>query len=168
MSNRILCAALTGTAVTLTSIGPALSHEIVGNRVFPATLTIDDPGVNDELAFPTVSMFKTGDDPSVKQRDISGEFAKRITEDFGVSLSPTYTKLYAPGGPNMMGASGFQNLETHSNIECIKIPNTSLFYRPGLASNGVAAVPKVSAPSGLRFTHRRFGSGKVSVTCHQA
>jgi len=168
MSNRILCAALTGTAVTLTSIGPALSHEIVGNRFFPATLTIDDPGVNDELAFPTVSMFKTGDDPSVKQRDISGEFAKRITEDFGVSFSPTYTKLYAPGGPNMMGANGFQNLETTFKYRVYKNPEHELFYRPGLVSNGVAAAPKVSAPSGSRFTHRRFGSGKVSVTCHQA
>jgi hypothetical protein len=27
------------------------AHEIVGNRFFPATLAIDDPGVNDELAF---------------------------------------------------------------------------------------------------------------------
>src|SRR6266550_3814467 len=112
MSNRLLYAALCGAAATLTSLGPALGHEIVGNRFFPATLTIDDPGVNDELAFPTISVFKTGDDPSVKQLDISGEFAKRITEDFAVSFSPTWTRLYAPGGPNMTGANGFQNLAT--------------------------------------------------------
>ncbi|MGA7252745.1 MAG: hypothetical protein WCC54_10280 [Pseudolabrys sp.] len=31
----------------------ALAHEIVGNRFFPATLAIDDPGVTDELALPT-------------------------------------------------------------------------------------------------------------------
>ena len=120
MSNRILCAALTGTAATLASIGPALSHEIVGNRFFPATLTIDDPGVNDEMALPTVSAFKTVDDPSVKQRDISAEFAKRITEDFSVSLMPTWTKIYAPGGPNMTGASGFQNLETTFKYRAFK------------------------------------------------
>ncbi|MGB8120080.1 MAG: hypothetical protein WA706_00925 [Pseudolabrys sp.] len=32
----------------------ALAHEIVGNRFFPATLAIDDPGVTDELALPTI------------------------------------------------------------------------------------------------------------------
>jgi hypothetical protein len=94
------------------AIDAAGAHEIVGNRMFPATLTIDDPGVADELALPTVSWFKTGDDPSVRQRDISGEYAKRITEDFAISFSPTYSRIYAPGGPNGVGASGFQNIET--------------------------------------------------------
>jgi hypothetical protein len=51
-------------AVLAVSTTLARAHEIVGNRFFPATLTIDDPGVNDELALPTVSIFKTGDDPS--------------------------------------------------------------------------------------------------------
>lgn len=51
---------------------------------FPATLAIDDPGVTDELALPTISMSKTGDDPSFKQLDVSAEFAKRITEDFAI------------------------------------------------------------------------------------
>ena len=78
--------------------------------MFPATLAIDDPGVADELSMPTVSVFKTGDDPSVKELDISGEYSKRITEDFAVSFSPTWTHLYAPGGPMMRGASGFQNI----------------------------------------------------------
>jgi hypothetical protein len=67
-------------AVTLN----ARAHEIVGNRFFPATLAIDDPGVTDELALPTISMSKTGDDPSFKQLDVSAEFAKRITEDFAI------------------------------------------------------------------------------------
>ena len=64
------------------------------------------------MALPTVAISKTGDVPSVKQLDISGEFSKRITEDFAVSFAPTWTHLYAPGGPNMTGASGFQNIET--------------------------------------------------------
>jgi hypothetical protein len=41
-------------------------------------------GVTDELALPTISMSKTGDDPSFKQLDVSAEFAKRITEDFAI------------------------------------------------------------------------------------
>jgi hypothetical protein len=90
----------------------ARAHEIVGNRFFPATLAIDDPGVNDEMALPTVSASKTGDNPSFKQLDVSGEFAKRITEDFAISVAPTWSRLYAPGGLTMNGARGFQNLET--------------------------------------------------------
>ncbi len=99
-------------AVSLTASPLARAHEIVGNRFFPATLAIDDPGVTDELALPTVSLSKTGDDPSFKQLDISGEFAKRITEDFAISVAPAWSRLYAPGGPAMNGARGFQNLGT--------------------------------------------------------
>lgn len=112
MSTRFLCAALCGAAAVVASVNDADSHEIVGNRFFPATLTIDDPGVADEMALPTIALGKTGDDPSFKQLDVSAEFAKRITEDFGVSFSPTWTRLHAPGGPAMNGASGFQNIET--------------------------------------------------------
>src|SRR5580704_6573108 len=110
MSSRFSYAALCGAV--LAGIGTAGAHEIVGNRMFPATLAIDDPGVADELSLPTVAISKTGDSPSVKQLDISGEYSKRITEDSGVSFSPTWTHLYAPGGPLGVGASGFQNIET--------------------------------------------------------
>src|SRR5438105_9591926 len=58
MSIRFWRTALPGLAAALASIGQAGAHEIVGNRFFPATLNIDDPGVNDELAIPTVSYFK--------------------------------------------------------------------------------------------------------------
>ncbi|MGB6352212.1 MAG: hypothetical protein WBG10_19525 [Pseudolabrys sp.] len=112
MLSRNLRTALCVGSAALAAIVPARAHEIVGNRFFPATLAIDDPGVNDELALPTVSISKTGDDPSFKQLDISGEFSKRITEDFGVSFAPTWSRLYGPGGPTMNGARGFQNLET--------------------------------------------------------
>lgn len=57
-------------------------------------------------------MSKTGDDPSFKQLDVSAEFAKRITEDFAISIAPTWSRLYAPGGLTMNGARGFHNLAT--------------------------------------------------------
>lgn len=112
MSPHLLRAALCAGPLAFLAITAARAHEIVGNRMFPATLAIDDPGVADELSLPTVAISKTGDVPPVKQLDISGEYSKLITEDFAVSFSPTWTHLYAPGGPNMVGASGFQNIET--------------------------------------------------------
>src|SRR5215471_1715013 len=111
----------------------AHAHEIVGNRFFPATLTIDDPGVNDELALPTVSISKTGDDPSFKQLDVSGEFSKRITDAFGVSFAPTWSRLYAPGGPAMTGAQGFQNVETTFKYRVIKNPEHEFIMSVGLS-----------------------------------
>src|ERR1035437_7783106 len=104
MSIRLLRAGLSGLAIALVPLGEGVAHEIVGNRFFPATLTIDDPGVNDELAFPTVSSFKTGDDPSFRRRDISGEFSKRITEAFAVSFGSTYSHLGPPGGLTGIGS----------------------------------------------------------------
>jgi hypothetical protein len=132
MSTRILPAALAGLASALVPFVEAGAHEIVGNRFFPATLSVDDPGVNDELAYPTVSVFKNGDDPSVKQLDISGEWAKRITEDFAISVAPAWTRLYAPGGPTGMGASGFQNLETMFKYRLYKNPEHEFVISVGL------------------------------------
>ena len=63
-------AALPGLAIALVPLNQATAHEIVGNRFFPATIGIDDPGVNDELSLPTVANFKTGDDPSFRHRRI--------------------------------------------------------------------------------------------------
>jgi hypothetical protein len=111
MSIRLWRAGLSGLAVALVPLSQSVAHEIVGNRFFPATLGIDDPGVNDELSLPTVDSFKTGDVPPVRQRDISGEFSKRITEDFAISFGSTYTFL-GPMDRTAAGANGFQNLDT--------------------------------------------------------
>jgi hypothetical protein len=120
-------------AVLAISTTLACAHEIVGNRFFPATLTIDDPGVNDELALPTISISKTGDDPSFKQLDVSGELSKRITDAFAVSFSPTWSRLYAPGGPVMTGAQGFQNVETTFKYRVIKNAEHEFIMSVGLS-----------------------------------
>ena len=133
MSIRLLRAGLSGLAIALVPLGESVAHEIVGNRFFPATLTIDDPGVNDELAFPTVSGFRTGDDPSFRQRDISGEFSKRITEAFAVSFGSTYSHLSPPGGLTGMGANGFQNLETTFKYRVFKDPAHEFVMSVGLS-----------------------------------
>jgi hypothetical protein len=90
---RPLCVGLPGLAVALVPLRRAAAHEIAGNRLFPATLGIDDPGVNDELSLPTVDSFKTGDGPSVRQQDFSAEFSKRITEVFAISVGTTSTRI---------------------------------------------------------------------------
>ena len=104
----------------------------MGNRFFPATLGIDDPGVNDELSLPTVDSFNTGDVPPVRQRDISAEFSKRITEDFAISFGSTYTFL-GPIDPTIAGANGFQNLDTTFKYRVFKDPVHEFVMSVGLS-----------------------------------
>jgi len=139
----------------------APAHEIVGNRFFPATLTIDDPGVNDELALPTISISKTGDDPSFKQLDVSGEISKRITDAFAVSFAPTWSRLYAPGGPAMTGAQGFQNLETTFKYRVIKNAEHEFIVSVGLSIEwGGSGAQSVGAERFTTYTPSLwFGKG---------
>src|SRR6516162_10826418 len=129
---RLLRAGLPGLGIALVPMTSTIAHEIVGNRFFPATLTIDDPGVNDELSLPTVDSFKTGDDPPVRQRDVSSEFSKRITEDFAVSLGSTYTFL-SPIDPTAAGANGFQNLDTTLKYRLFRNPEHEFVLSAGLS-----------------------------------
>jgi hypothetical protein len=133
MSIRLWRASLSGFAIALVPLTQSVAHEIVGNRFFPATLGIDDPGVNDELSLPTVANFKTGDDPSFRQRDISAEFSKRITEAFAVSFGSTYSSFRPPGGPDALGTAGFQNLETTFKYRLFKNPEHEFVMSVGLS-----------------------------------
>jgi hypothetical protein len=132
MSIRLWRAGLPGLAIALFPLSQSAAHEIVGNRFFPATLGIDDPGVNDELSLPTVDSFKTGDVPPVRQRDISAEFSKRITEDFAISFGSTYTFL-GPMDPTAAGANGFQNLDTTFKYRVFKSPEHEFVMSVGLS-----------------------------------
>src|SRR6202795_2636702 len=119
-------------AIALVPLNGGFAHEIVGNRFFPATIGIDDPGVNDELSLPTVDSFKTGDVPPVRQRDISAEFSKRITEDFAISFGSTYSFL-GPIDPTAAGANGFQNLETTFKYRVYRNPEHEFVMSVGLS-----------------------------------
>jgi hypothetical protein len=99
-------------AASLLSFGfslPANAHCHVGNRFFPATITIDDPCVADELSFPTIAGFKNGDNPSAQELDVAGEYSKTITLHFGISFEEAWIHLDPPGPED---ASGFDNLGT--------------------------------------------------------
>src|SRR5258708_8557686 len=109
MSSPVTHAAALAAIAVLTSSTGAFAHCFVGGRFFPATLGVDDPCVADELSLPTVSAFRTGDDPAARQLDVSVEYSKRITESFGISIGSTSTHLRPPALPS---ASGFHNAQT--------------------------------------------------------
>jgi hypothetical protein len=104
--NSILaaCAALSAFA------SQAQAHTIVGNRLFPATLAIDDPGVNDELSLPTFSYLTLANpdgSPGPLTYSLGWEYMKTITADLGFSVGS--------GGYNWQqrpNAHGWSNIET--------------------------------------------------------
>jgi len=65
----------------------AQAHVVCGNRVFPTTLTIDDPGVSNELSLPTIAFAPT---PSGENNVYAYEWDKLITEDLGFAVNGNY------------------------------------------------------------------------------
>ena len=83
---------------------PAAGHGFAGPRFFPATLSTDDPFVNDELSLPTLSTIETSDG---RETAIAIDIAKRITENFGLELGEELLEL---NSNHERHASGFGNV----------------------------------------------------------
>src|SRR5262249_9023381 len=90
---------------------PAAGHGFAGARFFPATLSTDDPFVNDELSLPTVSTIETAEG---RETAIAVEIAKRITPNLGIELGEEFMVL----NPKHEGdTSGFGNLELSAKYQ---------------------------------------------------
>jgi hypothetical protein len=81
----------------------AWAHVVCGDRVFPATLVMDDPGVGDELSFPTIQ-YAGAPKGGGGSQDISYgyEWDKTITEHFGFAINGDY-QAAAGAGANVQG-----------------------------------------------------------------
>jgi len=127
---RTTAALLLPAAAALLLPAAAHAHCFVGSRFLPATLAIDDPCVADELSLPTVSRFKTGDMPAATELDISGDISKRLTENLGVSIGSTWTRLRIPDSPRV---SGFQNLDTALQYQFVRDAQHELAASAGVS-----------------------------------
>ena len=93
----------------LIGVGSAHAHTIVGNRVFPVTLAIDDPGVNDELALPMFSYLPAANPDGTtgpSAYTLGFEYAKTITADLAISVGDSVTFQRNPR------AAGVSNMDT--------------------------------------------------------
>lgn len=108
----------------LLAAAPAGAHTIVGDRVFPATLTIDDPGVNDELALPAFSYasLPNGDGTYNYSTGLSWEYAKTITSDLGISVGSGVTFQRNPQ------AMGWSNIEVQLKYVLYQDPKRELIF----------------------------------------
>src|ERR1700722_7142162 len=96
---------LVATATSLLLFAPSLAnaHAIAGDRVFPSTMAVDDPGVGDEANLEYGHQRVPGDngDQSINTFDFEND--KLITPRLAVSVDGTYAMQNNPT------AHGFDN-----------------------------------------------------------
>ena len=111
----------------------AEAHCYVGKRFFPAGLSVEDPCVADELSAPVISHIKEpgeGDEPASRRTSFQFEFAKRITEDFGVSVGTGYNVFKARGEK---ARTGWDNLELGFRHQFLTLPRSEFVASAGLS-----------------------------------
>jgi hypothetical protein len=95
-----------GLAILATASPPAQAHGIAGDRIFPATLTMDDPAVSDELSIPTFSYApQSGSDgsPATRSYGYGFEWDKTITQNFGFAINDGYDVIRQKGSNSLYG-----------------------------------------------------------------
>src|SRR5437773_7989970 len=98
-------------AMALALADRASGHGFAGARFFPATLSTDDPFVNDELSLPTISTIKTAEG---RETAIAVDIAKRITPNLGIELGEEFINSKPK---HEHEASGFGNIELSAKYQ---------------------------------------------------
>ncbi|HLI16642.1 MAG TPA: hypothetical protein VKV22_00035 [Rhodanobacteraceae bacterium] len=95
---------ITAIVLALCSVGSARAHAIAGQRLFPSTLTFDDPGIGAELPL----VFSRIRDHGVYQNDFGISVTKPITPNFSLIAGSDYLGLTQTGSPAVHGWSNFE------------------------------------------------------------
>ncbi|AOU99062.1 hypothetical protein BI364_14930 [Acidihalobacter yilgarnensis] len=90
-----------GIVVSAALAAPVASwaHAVAGMRVFPATMSFDDPGVANEFS---TNYSQTKAD-GVTTKNLGLAYSKTITKRFGLSVASDYNWISQPGTPNQSG-----------------------------------------------------------------
>ncbi len=103
-------ARLLATACLAVHAVPACAHVVAGNRVFPVTLTIDDPGVSDEVSIPAFTYSRSGASGGTGPGhafDFGFEYDKTITDTTAIIFNTGYGIQQMNGSKTQ---AGFENL----------------------------------------------------------
>jgi hypothetical protein len=98
-AKSIAAATALGLAACIAVPGSAWAHAVVGDRVFPATLTIDDPGVGDEFdtQFGHIAT-PDGNGGQVNVNTVSYEWDKLITQNLALIMAGSYVSQNSADG----------------------------------------------------------------------
>ena len=98
---------------------PAGAHVVAGARVFPVTLTFDDPGVGDEVTLPQIVVQPGAGGQT--ETSIQWEYDKRITPMTALIYNQGYDILHTPGAKTQ---TGLENAFLTGKWQAITIPST--------------------------------------------
>jgi hypothetical protein len=138
---RLAAGALAGAFVA-GGTAAAQAHAVCGDRIFPATLAIDDPGVTDELALPTLQWLPQNSD-SVGEFDASVSWSKTIFSNLALSAGVGPTWLHGPGG------FGWDALDTEAKYQFLCIPQLEFMASVGfdVSWGGTATGAQTGSPN---------------------
>ena len=130
MSRLLPAAAL--AAASLLATHAALAHVVVGVRVFPVTLTFDDPGVGDEATFPQF----------IWQRDAGPQNQYQFQWEYDKTITPTTAIIYNQGYDILQQSgtkthTGFENVfltgkwQAYTNAEHEFVASLGVIYEFG-------------------------------------
>lgn len=157
--NKIIGSFMVAALAQTLFVSPSHAHGFAGKRFFPATIAIDDPFVADELSFVAghrklpledngagdEARLPTGN-PGVHATTFATELSKRITPDFGISLSATYQRVRP--SDETAARRGFDNLGLGLKYQLIKSPEHEGILSLGLdADLGGTGSSRIGAES---------------------
>ena len=122
---RITLFAVTGPFLGLV---PAFAHGYAGGRYFPATVLTEDPFVADELALPTFTHRKGGEEPGAREDEWEFEFAKRVSDNFALSIEGGWSR--EKGDENSV--DGFANLTLGAKYQLLVDEDAEFALAAGL------------------------------------
>ena len=154
---RALFGAFVAAAVGLW-LTPAYPHAVCGDRIFPATLAIDDPGVLDELTLPAVSWVPYNSD-GAHEWDASFSWTKTITPGLSVVIGDGPTWAH-PGG------YGWNGLDTELQWQALCIPDAEFMFKVGFDIGWAGTGTGLLAGSGGQTpTPHWWSQGLASERC---
>jgi hypothetical protein len=130
-------------------------------RDFPKTLIFDEPGIDDEISLPTLSVLPRNDFPG-REIDVAFELDKRLSDWLSLQINTGYTRLPTAAGT----ASGWQNtsatlkfivFQDEAFEQLASISLTRVFGGSGAARIG-------ASPTGASTAAFNFGQGFARLT----
>ncbi len=127
MCNKSAAAALAGAGLAVFTAAPVDAHVDVGERVFPVTLTFDDPGVGDEATLPQF-VYSPGESGQ-NQYQLQWEFDKTITPTTAIIYNQGWDVLQQPGSKTR---TGLKNVVITGKWQSVTIPRTETIVSLGI------------------------------------
>ena len=148
IAERAACGAGAALFAALSS-SYAFAHAVCGDRIFPATLAIDDPGVTDEFAITWDRLPKS--DGGQVEYDANVSWAKTIFPNFALSIQTGPSWITTT--PQAQGGYGWDDIVTEAKYQAFCFEPLELMGSVGFTidwgntgTNGMAASSTLTRP----------------------